>query len=68
MRFATATQALNNATLPFVLALAGKGWRQALRDDPHLRNGLNVALGKVTCREVAQALGHPYDDPQTLLT
>ncbi|MCA0244317.1 MAG: alanine dehydrogenase [Proteobacteria bacterium] len=63
----TATLALNNATLPFVMALADKGWRQALRDDPYLRNGLNVAMGKVTCREVAQALGHAYDDPQGLL-
>ena len=63
----TSTQALNNATLPFVLALAGKGWKQALRDDPHLRNGLNVALGKITCREVAQALGYAGADPQELL-
>jgi alanine dehydrogenase len=63
----TSTYALNNATLPFVLALATKGWKQALRDDPHLRNGLNVAGGKVTCREVAQDLGYPYQDPQTLL-
>ncbi|HSW18621.1 MAG TPA: alanine dehydrogenase [Ramlibacter sp.] len=63
----TSTYALNNATLPFVLALAAKGWKQALRDDPHLRNGLNVADGKVTCREVAQDLGYAYVDPQTLL-
>lgn len=63
----TSTYALNNATLPFVLALASKGWKQALRDDSHLRNGLNVAAGKVTCREVARDLGHAYHDPQTLL-
>jgi alanine dehydrogenase len=63
----TSTYALNNATLPFVLALAGKGWKQALRDDAHLRNGLNVAAGKVTCREVAQDLGYAYQDPQALL-
>ncbi|MFT3816754.1 MAG: alanine dehydrogenase [Rubrivivax sp.] len=63
----TSTHALNNATLPFVLALAGKGWRQALRDDAHLRNGLNVAAGKVTCREVAQALGYAVEDPRELL-
>src|SRR5205085_6009257 len=43
----TSTLALNNATLPFVLALAGKGWQRALQDDAHLRNGLNVAFGKV---------------------
>ena len=47
--------ALNNATLPFVLALADKGTRQALLDDPHLLNGLNVANGLLCRREVAQA-------------
>jgi len=56
----TSTYALNNATLPFVLALADKGWRRALADDGHLRDGLNVARGKVTHREVAAALGAPY--------
>jgi alanine dehydrogenase len=56
----TSTYALNNATLPFVLALAGKGWKRALADDPHLRNGLNIAHGKVTHTEVAGALGMPY--------
>ena len=38
----TSTFALNNATLPFVLALADKGWRKAVQDDPHLANGVNV--------------------------
>jgi alanine dehydrogenase len=52
----TSTYALNNATLPFTLALADKGWRQALHDDVHLRNGLNVAAGKLTYKTVAQAL------------
>jgi len=56
----TSTYALNNATLPFTLALADKGWRRALGDDPHLKNGLNVAAGKVTYRAVAQALGLPF--------
>jgi len=59
----TSTFALNNATLPFVLALAGKGWKQALGDDPHLRNGLNIAFGKVTCEPVAEALGYTYVKP-----
>ncbi|MCC6948198.1 MAG: alanine dehydrogenase [Bradyrhizobiaceae bacterium] len=56
----TSTFALNNATRPFVLALADKGWRQALADDPHLRNGLNLHAGRVTCGPVAeaQALAH----------
>jgi alanine dehydrogenase len=56
----TSTYALNNATLPFVLALAQKGWRRAIADDGHLRAGLNVARGKVTHAEVAAALGMPY--------
>ncbi|HMA91019.1 MAG TPA: alanine dehydrogenase, partial [Burkholderiales bacterium] len=43
----TSAYALNNATLPFVLALADKGWKRALADDEHLRNGLNVARGKL---------------------
>jgi len=53
----TSTFALNNATLPFVLALAGKGWRVALADDLHLRNGLNIHAGKVTYAAVAHDLG-----------
>jgi alanine dehydrogenase len=56
----TSTLALNNATLPFVLALANKGWKRALRDDAHFGNGLNVASGRVTNRAVAEALGLPY--------
>ncbi|MBK7082582.1 MAG: alanine dehydrogenase [Betaproteobacteria bacterium] len=63
----TSTFALNNATLPFVLALADKGWKQALADDPHLRNGLNIAFGKVTCEPVADALGYGFVAPETLL-
>jgi alanine dehydrogenase len=63
----TSTFALNNATLPYGLALADKGWKKALADDPHLRNGLNVAYGHVTCKPVAEALGLPYADPATLL-
>lgn len=53
----TSTLALNNATLPFTLALADKGWKQALADDPHLRGGLNVADGRITCEGVAKAQG-----------
>jgi alanine dehydrogenase len=56
----TSTWALNNATLPFTLALADKGWRQALRDDPHLREGLNVHDGQLTYEAVAQAQGLPW--------
>ena len=56
----TSTLALNNATLPFVLALAEKGWKRALHDDAHFGDGLNIAAGKVTNRAVAEALGLPY--------
>ena len=56
----TSTFALNNATLPFTLALADKGYRQAMRDDPHLRNGLNVHRGAVTCHAVAEDLDYDY--------
>jgi alanine dehydrogenase len=56
----TSTFALNNATLPFALALADKGWKQALKDDVHLREGLNVCEGKVTCKPVADAHGLAY--------
>ncbi|MFZ5510473.1 MAG: alanine dehydrogenase [Pseudomonadota bacterium] len=59
----TSTFALNNATLPFVLALADKGWQRALAGDPHLRDGLNIHAGKVTHPEVAAALGYEYTDP-----
>jgi alanine dehydrogenase len=60
----TSTFALNNATLPFVIALADKGWRKALMDDRHLRNGLNVHQGRVTNRAVASALGYSFVDPR----
>ena len=56
----TSTFALNNATVQFVLALADKGWRRAMADDPHLRNGLNVHDGRITCKAVADALKLPY--------
>jgi alanine dehydrogenase len=56
----TSTFALNNATLPFVLALANKGWRKAMAADPHLRAGLNIYDGKITHPAVAEALGLPY--------
>ena len=54
----TSTYALNNVTLPHALALADKGWKQALADDPHLANGLNVWNGKVTYEAVARDLGY----------
>ncbi len=56
----SSTFALNNATTSFILALADKGWRRALSEDRHLRDGLNVHDGHVTCRAVADALKLPY--------
>jgi alanine dehydrogenase len=63
----TSTIALNNATLPFVIALANKGHRRALAEDPHLKQGLNVAGGKVTYKAVAEAHGLPYVAPEEAL-
>ena len=63
----TSTFALNNATIGHAVALATKGWRQALRDDPHLKNGLNVCEGEVTYAAVAQDLGYDYVPADTLL-
>lgn len=62
----TSTVALNNATLPFVLALAQKGCRDALAADLHLRNGLNVFEGKITHKAVAHDLGKEFVDPASL--
>jgi alanine dehydrogenase len=56
----TSAFALNNATLPFTLALADKGYKQALLDDPHLLNGLNVHKGHLTYEAVAKDLNKPY--------
>ncbi|MEM9395607.1 MAG: alanine dehydrogenase [Pseudomonadota bacterium] len=62
----TATLALSNATLPYMLNLADKGWRDAVADDPHLRAGLNVHAGKLTYRAVGEALGLPVTDTDLL--
>ncbi len=63
----TSTFALNNVTLPFLLAIAGKGYKQALLDNPHLMAGLNVCKGKVTYKAVADDLGYAYVEPQKAL-
>lgn len=63
----TATFALNNATIGYAVALADLGWRQALKNNPHLRNGLNVAIGHVTHEAVAIALDYGYTPAATLL-
>ncbi|MGF1606179.1 MAG: alanine dehydrogenase [Rhodothalassiaceae bacterium] len=63
----TSTFALNNVTLPFALALANKGWRKAMQDDPHLRNGLNVCRGQLTYEAVARDLGVDFTPADTAL-
>lgn len=63
----TSTIALNNATLPFVLALATQGYRKALSANPHLMNGLNVAFGHITHEGVAADLGKHFVDRMTAL-
>jgi alanine dehydrogenase len=64
----TSTFALNNATVGHAVALATKGWKQALRDDLHLRNGLNVCEGKVTYEAVARDLGYDYAAAESVLS
>jgi alanine dehydrogenase len=58
----TSAYALNRATLPFVLELAQRGVTEALRTNASLRDGLNIFRGKVTRKEVAEALGYPCAD------
>jgi alanine dehydrogenase len=63
----TATIALGNATMPFMMALANKGWKQACAADPHLMNGLNTHAGKLTYAAVGEALGLDYISGQDAL-
>jgi alanine dehydrogenase len=63
----TSSFALNNVTLPYIIALAEKGWDGALANDPHFLNGLNVYKGKVTNQAVANNLGYEYVDPKSVL-
>ena len=63
----TSTFALNNATIGHAVALADKGWKQALKDNVHLKNGLNVAQGKVTYEAVAKDLGYEYVSADSFL-
>ncbi|NAX48620.1 alanine dehydrogenase [Photobacterium halotolerans] len=64
----TSAFALNNATLPYIINLAGNGYKQALLGDPGFLAGLNVIHGKVTCREVAEAFNLHYTDPTVALS
>jgi alanine dehydrogenase len=64
----TSTLALTNATLPYALQLANKGWKKALRENPALLKGLNAAAGKVTYKAVADAFGMEYHDPAAFVS
>ena len=63
----TSTLALTHATLPFIQALADKGWQDAIKDDKYLMNGLNIHAGQVTNRAVAEALDYAYVNPTDLV-
>merc|ERR1712173_377845 len=63
----TSTFALNNATLPYIIKLANKGYKAALLEDSHFMNGLNVFKGKVTCKEVAEGFNMEYVAPADAL-
>lgn len=63
----TATKALTNATMDYALKIANKGYKQALKENPGLRDGLNVCLGHVTNGPVAHDLGYDYVAPESLL-
>lgn len=63
----TSTQGLTNATLPYALKIANDGYKKALKQDHHLRQGLNVYRGKVTNAPVAEDLGYEYHSPESVL-
>ncbi len=63
----TSTLALTNATLPYVMKLANKGYKQALRESPALLSGLNIIGGNITHRKVAEAFGLDYHPPESFL-
>ena len=63
----TSTVALNNATLPFALALANDGYKLAMLRNRHLLNGLNIAKGKITYKAVADSLQQPYTPAEEMI-
>ncbi len=63
----TSTLALNNATLPLATKIANLGLKDAVRSDPHLKNGVNTYAGHITCKPVAESQGRPYTDLDDLL-
>lgn len=63
----TSTLALQAASLPYLIELANKGVKKCLEENPHMRHGLNVSNGKITCKEVADALGYEYHEALSVL-
>ena len=63
----TSTAALTNATLPYILSLAKKGWKKALREDPGLRKGLNIAEGKMTFESLSEQYKVAFVAPESLI-
>ncbi|ADD67920.1 alanine dehydrogenase [Denitrovibrio acetiphilus DSM 12809] len=63
----TSTMALTNATLPYILNIAGKGWKGAMTEDPETAKGANIISGQVTCKGVADAFGMKYKNITELL-
>lgn len=64
----TATEGLVNATVPYALQIANKGWKKAIQENSALRKGINVLEGKVTYKTVAEAVGQPFEDIESLLS
>ena len=63
----TSSYALCNVTLPYVLQLANKGWKRAMKENPALLNGLNIASGKITFEAIANAFNLEYFPAENLL-
>lgn len=63
----TSTLALQAASLPYIIELANKGIKKCLEENTHMKNGLNVANGEITCKEVADALGYQYHEPLSVV-
>jgi alanine dehydrogenase len=63
----TSTHALTNATLPYAIEIADKGWKKAMQENREIRLGSNIVLGKATCKGVADAFGLPYTPIEQLI-
>ena len=63
----TSTMALTNATLPYAVQIANKGWKQACLDSPGLKNGLNMVGDKITFKGVADAFKMEYKTPESVI-